>query len=359
MPERLLVRDLAGAPSAILISDGLITALDDNALTAEDAPIISGRGLSAHPGFIDLQVNGIADFDFTSDPTSIRAAGMALVRHGVTSFLPTIVSSPTGTVESAIEALHVEADGGAVPLGLHVEGPYLAPSRAGVHDPGCLRPPDLDEIERWTAAGVQMITLAPELPGGIEAIERIARTATIAAIGHTDADAATTARAIDAGARYATHLFNAMPPLKHSAPGPIGIILADERMTVGVIADGQHVDPVVLGIAARAARGRVSIVSDGVGTRLGGREFEPGNPARTAHGRHAGAAVTLDHGVRVMADLIGADAAIEAVTATPARLLGLDDGRGFLRIGGRADIVLLSDRLEVAVTIVGGRQVPA
>ncbi len=228
--------------------------------------------------------------------------------------------------------------------------------RLGVHDPGLRRDPDLGEIRAWLAAGARMITLAPELPGGLAAVEMIAAAGGIAAIGHTDADAATTSRAVEAGARYATHLFNAMPPLHHRAPGPAGVLLADERVTVGLIADGVHLSPLLIGIVARAAEGRVSLVSDGVATGFGGRALTHGpGGARTPDGTLAGGTAGLDHGVRTYAAVGGREAAIAAVTETPARLLGLDDGRGALRAGGRADIVLLTADLEVAVTIVGGR----
>ena len=360
MAERLLVRGLVGTPSAVLLEEDRISALDEEALGVEAATTFDGSGLSAHPGFIDLQVNGIDLLDFTSEPAAIGRAGTALARHGVTSFLPTIVSSPRGTVEAGITAWRAAGEGGpagAVPLGLHVEGPFLSPQRAGAHDPAALRPPDLDEVRDWVAAGVRLITLAPELPDALEAIALIAGSGAVASIGHTDADAATTTRAIDAGARYATHLFNAMPPLGHRQPGAVGALLSDERVTIGLISDGIHVHPLVLAIAARAMRGRLSLVSDLVGGHLGGQSLERGPHARLADGTIAGATAGLDHGVRTMATLIGPDAAIEAVTAAPARLLGLEDGRGFIRLGGRADLVLLTDRLEVAATIVGGRVV--
>ncbi len=355
MADRLLIRGLMGTPSAVLVEDGLIVALDDEAAGVAGARLLDATGLSAHPGFIDLQVNGVGDVDFTSDPGSIGRAGELLARHGVTSYLATIVTSPRGTVEAAIAARRelVRAPAaGAVPIGLHVEGPFISPERAGAHDPDHLRPPDLAEVDTWDPRHVRLVTLAPELPDAIGVIERLASSGIVPSIGHTDADAATTARGIDAGARYATHLFNAMPPLGHRDPGPVGTLLADERMTIGLIADGRHVDPVVLGIAARAMCGRPSIVSDGVGERLGTHPVRDGH---RADGTMAGGLAGLDYGVRAMAAIIGPDAAIEAVTATPARLLGLDDGRGFIRLGGRADLVLLTDRLEVSATIVGGQ----
>ena len=353
MPDRLLVEGLAGRPGRILLADGLIEAVDGPAPAG--VPTIDASGLTAAPGFIELQVNGLGDADFTADPASIARAAAALPRHGVTSFLPTVVTSARGTVERALAALGGRTDG-ATPLGLHVEGPFISPHRLGAHDPALRRDPDLGEIREWLAAGARMITLAPELPGALEAVELIASAGCVAAIGHTDADAATTTRAIEAGARYATHLFNAMPPLDHRAPGPVGALLADERVTIGLIADGVHVDPLLFAVVARAADGRVSLVSDAVATGLGGHPLTHGpHGARMPDGTLAGGTAGLDHVVRTFARVAGHEAAISAVTETPARLLGLADGRGALREGGRADIVLLTADLEVAITIVGGR----
>jgi N-acetylglucosamine-6-phosphate deacetylase len=353
MPDRLLIHGLAASPHRILVVDGSIEALDGPDLPS--VPRMDGSGLTAAPGFIELQVNGIGDADFTADPASIPRAAAALARHGVTSFLPTVVTSPLGTVEKALTAL-AGTVGGATPIGLHVEGPFISARRLGAHDPALRRDPDLGEIREWLSGGARLITLAPELPGGLEGVEAIASAGGIAAIGHTDADATTTARAIDAGARYATHLFNAMPPMHHRAPGAVGALLADQRVTVGLIADGVHVDPLVLGVVARAAEGRVSLISDAVATGLGGRPLTRGpDGARLPDGTLAGGTSGLDHLVRTFAAVAGRDAAIGAVTETPARLLGLDDGRGAIRVGGRADIVLLTADLEVEATIVGGR----
>jgi N-acetylglucosamine-6-phosphate deacetylase len=353
MPDRFVVEGLAGEPHRVLVADGLIEALDGPALPG--VPTIDGTGLTASPGFIELQVNGLDDADFTADPSSIARAAAAMPRHGVTSFLPTIVTSPRGTVERALTALADSSDG-AAPLGLHVEGPFISAARLGAHDATHRRDPDIGEIREWLAGGVRMITLAPELPGGLEAVEAIAAGGGIAAIGHTDADAAVATRAVDAGARYATHVFNAMPPLHHRSPGTAGALLADERVTIGLIADGVHVDRLLVGVVARAAAGRVSLVSDAVASGLGGQPLTHGAAgARLLDGTLAGGTFGLDHVVRTFAPIAGRETAIDAVTGTPARLLGLDDGRGTLRPGGRADIVLLTGDLDVAATIVGGR----
>jgi N-acetylglucosamine-6-phosphate deacetylase len=359
--------DLAG-PSAVLVKDGRILALDADAQAAAgSADLVRADGLTAVPGFIELQLNGIDGHDFTSDPSSIWEVGAGPARYGVTAFLPTIVTSPRGTVESALDAWRTgTATGGQpVPLGLHVEGPYLAVARAGAHDRSLLRPSEPDEIAGWIArGGLRIVTLAPEVAGGFEAIAQLTAAGVVASIGHTNADLAATRRAIDAGARYATHLFNAMSPMGHRAPGAPGALLDDPRVTLGLILDGHHLDPVVTSLVTRLAPGRISLVSDAIaalglpdGThRLGAMEVVVREGAvRLADGTLAGSVAGLDACVRELARVTGSPAAaVEAVTATPARLLG-DADRGHLRPGARADLVLLDADLVVRRTIVGGR----
>ena len=372
MPPSLLVRGLAGhadldAPSAILLADGRIAALgvDAERRAGHADRVIDGAGLAAAAGFIELQLNGIDGLDFTSDPGSIGRVGAAPARHGVTAYLPTIVTSPRGTVERALDAVRSGSGAGKpVALGLHVEGPYLSPARAGAHDPDLLRDPDPAEIAHWIAAGtLRIVTLAPERDGAIEAIEQLVAGGVVVSIGHTDADAPSTTRGIDAGATYATHLFGAMSPFHHRAPGAPGALLSDNRVTLGLILDGHHLDPMVVGLVARLAPGRVSLVSDAIAAlglgdgdhRLGGRTVGVRDGAAgLPDGTLAGSAVGLDACVRAFAAVTGSPrAAVAAVTETPARLLG-DRERGRLEVGARADLVLLDDRLGVRMTIIGG-----
>ena len=372
MPSSLLIRGLAGqgdlpSPTAVLLADGRIAALgaDAERLGADGGRSIDGSGLAAAPGFIELQVNGIDGMDFTSDPGAIARVGQALARYGVTAYLPTIVTSPRGTVERALEAVSRDGDAGApVALGLHVEGPYLSSRRAGAHDPSLLRDPDPAEISAWLNTGrLRIVTLAPERDGAIEAIEQLVAGGVVVSIGHTDADAATTARAIDAGATYGTHLFSAMSAFHHRAPGAPGVLLADDRVTLGLILDGHHLDPIVVQLVARLAPARVSLVSDAIAAlgltdgnhRLGDQTVQVRDgAARLPDGTLAGSAVALDACVRAFAAITGsARAAIGAVTETPARLLG-DRERGRLEVGARADLVLLDGALRVRMTIVGG-----
>lgn len=371
MSSPILVRGLGAvgdlaSPSAVLLADGRIAALDSDAerLGADVGRVIDGSGMTAAPGFIELQLNGIDGLDFTSDPPSMARVGTSPARYGVTAYLPTIVTSPRGSVDAALDALPAAAPGAPVALGLHVEGPYLSPARAGAHDASLLRDPDPDEIARWIASGrLRLLTLAPERAGAIDAVRQLVAAGVVASVGHTDADAPTTARAIAAGASYATHLFSAMSPLHHRAPGAPGALLADDRVTLGLILDGHHLDPTVVALVARLAPGRLSLVSDAIAAlglgdgehRLGGRIVEVRDgAARLPDGTLAGSVVGLDACVRALAAITGsARAAIAAVTETPARLLG-DRDRGRLEVGARADLVLLDEGLGVRMTIVGG-----
>jgi N-acetylglucosamine-6-phosphate deacetylase len=355
----------------ILAVDGRIAGIVDVEASLDFAPParrINAGGLLAAPGFIDLQVNGACGRDITDDPASMWAIGETLARHGVTAFLATVVSSPPGRIDQAIAAWRqAPAAPGAVPIGLHVEGPYLSPGRAGAHRADQLRPPDRAEASGWTPeAGVRIVTLAPELPGALDLVSELAARGVVVAAGHTDADAATGRAAVDAGLRYATHLLNAMRPLDHRAPSLAAAMLDDDRVTIGLIADGLHVAPEMLALVRRTiGPGRLSLVSDAMAgldmapglVRLGAAEVVVGTAgARLADGTLAGAIAGLDAGVRTLVAATGCEVseALAAATSTPAELLGLDEGRGRLEVGGRADLVLLTDGLEVAATLVGG-----
>jgi N-acetylglucosamine-6-phosphate deacetylase len=355
----------------MLAVNGRIAAIDDGSAgpaVPTDVRRLDAAGLLAVPGFIDLQVNGARGRDITDDPAAMWAIGGSLARHGVTAFLATIVSSPPGRVDDAIDAWRRGQDSpGAVPIGLHVEGPYLSPARAGAHRPERLRAPDAGEASSWTPdAGVRIVTLAPELPGALELVSQLSARGIVVAAGHTDADAATGRAAVDAGVRYATHLFNAMRPLDHRAPSLAAALLDDERVTIGLIADGLHVAPEVLAVVRRTVGpGRLSLVSDAMAgldmapgaMRLGDAEVLVGEDgARLADGTLAGAIAGLDVGLRTLIAATGCDLteALAAVTSTPAELLGLGEGRGRLEVGGRADITLLTEAFDVAATLVAG-----
>lgn len=360
------VGDLDG-PRSLLVEDGRIRAFDTPVAHDADLRIVDASGLVAVPGFIDLQLNGAFGNDFTTRPDSMWTVGTDLARSGVTAFLATIITSPRGSVDAALAAFRDPPElrpPGAVPLGLHVEGPYLSPVRRGAHPPDLLRDPDLEEIRAWVAGpGLRMLTLAPERAGAMDAIALLAAAGTVVSVGHTDADATVTRGAIDAGARSATHLFNAMPPLGHRAPGAAGALLVDDRVTLGLILDGHHLDPAVVELVDRAAPERILLVSDAIAA-LGLPDGEHrlashlvtvlGGAPRLPDGTLAGAAAGLDACVRAFASITGSPRrAVRAATETPARLLGLAE-RGRLVVGGPADIVLIDQELHVGATMIGG-----
>lgn len=358
---------VGGDATSVLIEGDTIAALGRDAVGAGRRLDLGGLVLA--PGFVELQVNGAAGHDVTREPESIWAVGESLAQFGVTSFLPTIVTSPPGVVAAARAVLAAGAPPGyhgAIPLGLHVEGPFLNPERRGAHDAAHLRPPDPALVTGWSpVSGIRLVTLAPELPGALEIVRSLVGAGIVVSAGHSLATAAEASAGFDAGIRYVTHLFNAMPPLDHREPGLAGAALADSRVTVGLIPDGIHVHPTIIDLAWRlAGPDRFSIVTDAMaglgmspGTyQLGDTDVVVEDAARLRDGRLAGSVVGLDRAVRNVAGFTGAsvEEVVAAVTSTPARLLGLPD-RGTIAVGGRADLVVLTPELEVVATIVGGR----
>jgi N-acetylglucosamine-6-phosphate deacetylase len=335
--------------------------------------ILDATGLVVAPGFIDLQCNGAVGVDLTSEPERLGEVAVALPRWGVTSWLPTVVTAPPTARQRAMAALAAfDEAAAAAPLGLHLEGPFLAPERRGAHDPAHLAPPSVDAVgaEGWAAAaGVALVTLAPELPGALDVVRTLVDRGVTVAAGHTSATSAQAGAAIDAGVTYVTHLFNAMAPLHHRQPGLAGVALTDERVRVGLIADGIHVDPLVARLAARALGDRLSLVTDAVAAlgagpgagnlgSLGVEVADADLSVRLPDGTLAGSTLTLDRAVRNAVAFAGLDlaAAVRAVTATPAAVLGVAD-RGVVAPGAVADLVLLTPEGHVVATVVGGRVV--
>jgi len=347
-------------------------------LTSHEGVIVDARdadgevrelvGFLVAPGYIDLQCNGGLGIDLAGEPERLWELAMLLPRFGVTAWLPTIVSTPDGIVERALATLAngaPEGWTGARPLGLHLEGPFLSPSKRGAHPEALLRLPTLDAIEGWTRdAGVAVVTVAPDLPGAPEVIAALVERGVIVSLGHTPATAEQATAAVDAGARWVTHLFNAMAPLHHRQPGLAGVALSDQRLHVGLIPDGIHVDPLVVSTAQRALGERLTIVTDAVaalgmpaGTQALGRTevHIDDTGVRLADGTLAGSHLAMDQGARNLVAFTGcgAAAAVHAASTAPARLLG-DLDRGHLGTGARADVVVLTDDLHVVSTYVGG-----
>jgi N-acetylglucosamine-6-phosphate deacetylase len=351
----------------LVLDGGRIVSADESS----DAPDIDAAGLIVSPGFVDVQINGGFGIDLLSDPGAMWQLGRHLPSTGVTAFLPTIITSPTTSTTAALDALHARPDGyfAAEPLGLHFEGPMLNPDRRGAHQVQHMVEPSIEVIDGWSRRdGVTIVTLAPELPGALQVITELVSRGVVVSAGHTNADSSETLAALEAGLSGVTHLFNAMAPVGHRQPNLAGVALAERDLIAGLIADGIHVDPIVVA-AAWNAKGHhgIGLVTDAVaamGQPPGAHEFAGRTTSadesgvRNSDGTLAGSALTMDQAVRNLVEFTGCQVheALLAATATPARLIG-DTSRGRIRPGAHADLVLLDADLRVQITICAGRVV--
>jgi N-acetylglucosamine-6-phosphate deacetylase len=337
-------------------------------------PRLDAAGLLVVPGLVDLQCNGAVGVDISTEPERLWEVAAALPRWGVTAWLPTIVTSPPPIRARALAALRsgppdeISGRPVAAPLGLHIEGPFLAPERRGAHPAEQLRPADpaLVADEGWTReSGVALVTLAPELPRALDVVRDLVAAGVVVSAGHSSATAEQATAAVDAGVTAVTHLFNAMSPLHHRDPGLVGVALTDERLRVGAIADGVHLHPAAVALAARSLGDRLCLVTDAVAALgmpagrvpLGALEaFATDNGVRLADGTLAGSDLSLDRAVRNLMAFAGValPAAVAAVTTSPAALLGLDD-RGTVSPGAVGDLVVLDPTGHVVATVIGGR----
>ncbi len=357
--------DGAFEEAELAAEDGVLV---DRVAVGSDARVIDADGLLVVPGYVDLQCNGGLGIDLAGDPERLWELGAALPQFGVTAWLPTIVTTPDGIVDRAIDALAAgppEGWRGAAPLGLHLEGPFLSEEKRGAHPAALLRLPSLAAIEGWSRErGVAVVTLAPDVPGALEVIEALVARGVVVSLGHTPATHAQAVAAVDAGATWVTHLFNAMAPLHHREPGLAGLALADDRLHVGLIPDGIHLHPQIVAMAQRALGHRLTIVTDAVAA-LG---MPPGRQAlgrtevtidddgvRLADGTLAGSNLAMDQGVRNLVAFSGCapQEAMHAASTAPAAVLG-DPVRGTLALGTRADLLLLTEDLELVATMIGG-----
>jgi N-acetylglucosamine-6-phosphate deacetylase len=342
-------------PGDVEIADGVIAGYG--------LPSANGRGI-ASPGFVDLQVNGFGGVDFLdADGDGYARAGEALLETGVTAYLPTLITAPE---ERLVAALGEIVEGGRGPriLGAHVEGPFLSPRRLGTHPPSARSDPDPGLLERLLAAGpVRLCTLAPELQGALELVDLLVARGIAVSAGHTDANAEEATAAFDRGVRTVTHLFNAMRPFTHRDPGVAGAALARPDVVVQVILDGAHLAPDTVRLVWRAAAGRVALVTDAVAGagidgdgsyRLGDISVEVRDGVvRSNDGVLAGSVLTMIDAVRNLHALgVPLDAALEAATSVPAQVIGADTGR--IELGAAADVVVLSEELEIERVLVAG-----
>lgn len=358
---------------AVLVQTARIVAVvsEHEALQrADDAYDLQGAILL--PGFIDCQVNGGGGVLFNNSPDteSLRRIGAAHRKFGTTGFLPTLISDDVGRMREAVAATRTAIVQG-VPgvLGIHLEGPYLAPTRKGTHDPSKFRVPDAQEIELATALdnGITLITLAPERVGA-DTVRALVERGAIVCAGHTAASYEETRTGIDAGIRGFTHLFNAMSPLTGREPGAVGAAMEDAGTWCGVIVDGHHVHPASLRVALKAkARGKVFLVTDAMppvgaddpsyelyGEVITARD----GVVRNAAGTLAGSALDMATAVRNSVRILGLplEEAARMASAYPAEFLGIGDRYGRIAPGYHADLVALDDDLQVVATWIDGKQ---
>ena len=354
---------------------GVEAALVDGSLVTGDIEIVDGRigrvGVSspngrgiASPGFLDLQVNGFGGVDFLeADAAGYRRAGEALLETGVTGYLPTLITTPEDELVAAMREIPIVAEGPRI-LGIHLEGPFLSPRRLGTHPPSARRDPEPELLERLLAAGpVRIMTIAPELPGAGALIDALHRHGVTVSCGHSDATADQANAAFDRGVHTVTHLFNAMRPFEHRDPGIAGSALARDDVIVQIINDGVHLAPDTVGLVWQAAAGRVALVTDataGAGVAdgaysLGSVEVVVRDGAvRGPSGVLAGSVLTMIDAVRNLHAIgVGLPDAIAAATSVPASVLGLPT-LGRLERDLPADLVVLSDNLEIESVYVGG-----
>ena len=347
------------APGAVTVTDGRVAAGEGPTGARRVLP----EGWIVAAGFVDVQVNGFGGAQVGEDPDEITIVAEGLPRAGVTAFCPTLVSRSDAGYGRAARALRDArvARGAARMLGPHLEGPFLAPGRPGAHDPTALRRPVPEDVDRMLDVfAPTILTIAPEVPGALDAVRRAARRCVVS-VGHTEADAGQGRAAIAAGARMITHAMNAMRGIESRAPSALAAFLAHPRVAVSLIGDGVHVAPEVATVIARAAGRRLVLVSDASAAagaapgryRLGRLPVESdGERVTVGGGVLAGSAHGIDRGpATLVAGGLGTAEALAAATAAPRTLLRLPPG---LAPGGAADLVVLDDVLVPRLTLVGG-----
>jgi N-acetylglucosamine-6-phosphate deacetylase len=341
-------------------------------------PLIDFKDAILTPGFVDIHIHGGAGHDvMRADAEGFSVVEQLIAAHGVTAYLPTTITAPMEQTLQALDRLADEIEAGpkrkamnarAMPLGIHLEGPFLGHARRGVHPPDQLMKPSVQTFDRfWQAARghIKIMTIAPELEGACEVVAAAVRRGVCISMGHSDATLAQTRAGVNAGARNATHIFNAMRPLDHREPGILGEVLTNPQITAEIIADGIHVDPLIVKLVLQAkGLEKTVLVTDATpGTampdghyRLGTFEFEVKDGKAVCNGKLAGSTLTMDRAVRNAQQFAGINLqqALRPATLNPARVAGLD-GRGKLEAGARADILVMNSAGEIQRTIVGGQ----
>jgi N-acetylglucosamine-6-phosphate deacetylase len=359
--------------AAVVFEDGRITAVESRAgiVAPAGAREISARDATIVPGFVDVHVHGAGGHDvMSSTDEALTTIASTVARHGTTSLVATTVTAPPDETRRSLEGIsryilspaNRTANATAEIIGIHMEGPFISPTRRGVHPAGAIANPSVTLLDRYldAAAGtVKILTLAPEIPGALELVERGYAKGLVVALGHTDATYEQARTAIFRGARHAVHVFNAMRPFSHRETGVLGAVLTDPNVTAEVIADGVHVDdPAIRLLLAAKGTDLVLLVSDGTAAtgmrdgsyRLGTFDVTVSDGVcRNREGKLAGSTLTLDRAVQHMVRLgVPLIEAIRMATFNPARRVGMEVRKGVLAPGADADLLLLTPELKVA-----------
>jgi N-acetylglucosamine-6-phosphate deacetylase len=358
----------------VAFTGGMISATGtgDSWRGLEPVDSIDAAGAILVPGFIDIHGHGGGGCSFDSDADGIRTALAVHRAHGTTR---SVLSLVTGSIDDLVERVALVAglaENDETILGSHLEGPFLDVGHKGAHDPDFLCNPDPAVIDRLLEAArgtIRQVTLAPELPGGMDAIRQFTAAGVAVAVGHTDTDFDGARSAFEAGASILTHAFNAMNGIHHRNPGPVAAAAAFPSVTLEIINDGVHVHPDVVRIAFAAAPGRVALVTDAMaaagstdGTyRLGSLSVDvvDGVARLAGGGSIAGSTLTQDAALRRAVTEVGIPLpeAVAALTEVPARAVGRAERLGRLEAGFAADAVLLDDSYSVTAVWAAGVRV--
>jgi N-acetylglucosamine-6-phosphate deacetylase len=368
----------APAPAPTAVGSGAWVLLDGDAIAATgagEAPaadeVVDLGDATLVPGFVDLHVHGGGGHAMDDGGDDLEAALAAHRAHGTTRSMVSLVANPLVQLRESLAGIAALAARDPRVLGAHLEGPFLSPARRGAHEEAFLRNPDPETVEGLLEAAdgaLRQVTIAPELPGALDAIARLADAGVVPAVGHTEADEGTARAAFDAGARMLTHAFNAMPGIHHRAPGPIVAAIGDERVTIELILDGLHVHPDVARLLWNEAPGRVALITDAMAAaakddgdyRLGTLNVTVRGGLALLSGTDtiAGSTLTQDAALRKAIGM-GAEpaAAVAALTAIPARAIGAGERIGRLAPGYVADVVALDPAWEVVRVWAAGASV--
>jgi N-acetylglucosamine-6-phosphate deacetylase len=371
-------------PGLLLIDDDVIVEV--TSLRARSLPAncrhLDFAGAVLVPGFVDIHIHGGGGHDvMEAGADALPAVEQLIARHGVTSYCPTTVTSKVDDLLAALDRLAYAIEGSAsgnpaqtgnlraLPVGIHLEGPFISHARRGVHPPDDILRPTLPLFERfWQASRghIRMMTIAPEIDGALEIITEAVRRGVCVSLGHSDADLSAARSARSAGARHATHTFNAMRPLNHRDPGVLGLVLTDSGITADIIADGVHLHPTIVELFVRLkGPERAVLITDAISAtgmpdgryRLGSLEVEVRDGRCTSQGKLAGSVLTMDRAVSNLMKfaMLDLQPALRTATINPAELLRMQGKRGILAPGAEADIAVLNSRNEVIGTVIHGR----